>query len=525
MTDPRTMKTPGVYIAEQNAFPSSVVQVPTAEPAFIGYTEKAEARGKSLRCQPTRITSLAEFESLFGAGPGDDCVGFRLDPAGSAPAVNPDQPLAMRDAEAFLIDQTPYRLTQTRGFYWLYACMRQFFENGGWVCHVVSVGSYRNDEGIRIDAAELAAGLASLDKQPQVTLVVVPEAVLLPRAECHTLQRAMLAHCGALKNRFAILDLPEGYRPIADCIAPFRSALGTGHLDFGAAYYPWLHTTILEPQGLSHACLDADSRKVLIDCVKDEFAGPGTPPATLAEVDKIGTLVVTPEMDAEAAAARQEEIAALAKTLNSLSRRYAAFIEALARRRNLLPPAAALAGIYTLVDNSRGVWHAPANLSVTGAVSPAVEISDEAQQDLNVDPTGKSVNAIRSFPGMGTMVWGARTLDGNSLDWRYVPLRRTVIMLEESIRLALKAYVFEANVGNTWVTIRQMLQNFLTTLWKQGGLSGAAPEEAFAVSVGLGETMTAQDILEGTLRVTVMVALTRPAEFFEMTFEQTMQTA
>jgi phage tail sheath protein FI len=98
-----------------------------------------------------------------------------------------------------------------------------------------------------------------------------------------------------------------------------------------------------------------------------------------------------------------------------------------------------------------------------------------------------------------------------------------MIMLEESIRLAAKAYVFEPNTANTWVTVRSMIENFLTGIWKQGGLAGAIPEDAFSVHVGLGETMTPVDILEGILRITVLVAVSRPAEFIEITFQQQMQ--
>jgi phage tail sheath protein FI len=182
-----------------------------------------------------------------------------------------------------------------------------------------------------------------------------------------------------------------------------------------------------------------------------------------------------------------------------------------------------MAGIYTMVDNSRGVWKAPANVSLASVISPSVSISAEQQEDLNVTTAGKSINAIRSFIGEGVLVWGARTLDGNSLDWRYVNVRRTMIMLEESCRLAAKALVFEPNVANTWVTIKSMIQNFLTGIWKRGGLAGAVPEDAFSVHVGLGETMTPDDILEGILRVTVLVAMVRPAEFIEITFQQQMQ--
>lgn len=202
---------------------------------------------------------------------------------------------------------------------------------------------------------------------------------------------------------------------------------------------------------------------------------------------------------------------------------YQEMTEAIAKRANTMPPSAIMAGIYTRVDNSRGVWKAPANESVASVAGPTIVVSHGDQENLNVSTTGKSINAIRPFVGEGTLVWGARTLDGNSLDWRYISVRRTMIMIEESIRLASKAYVFEPNTANTWVTMRSMIENFLTNVWKDGGLAGSTPTDAFSVHVGLGETMTPVDILEGILRITVLVAVTRPAEFIEITFQQQMQ--
>jgi len=95
------------------------------------------------------------------------------------------------------------------------------------------------------------------------------------------------------------------------------------------------------------------------------------------------------------------------------------------------------------------------------------------------------------------LVWGARTLDGNSQDWRYINVRRTLIMIEQSLKLACSAYVFEANDSGTWITIKSMINNFLDNLWKQGALAGAVPEEVFDVQIGLGTTMTPNDILDG----------------------------
>ena len=143
---------------------------------------------------------------------------------------------------------------------------------------------------------------------------------------------------------------------------------------------------------------------------------------------------------------------------------------------------------------------------------------------MNVDVIGgKSINVIRPFPGIGTLVWGARTLDGNSQDWRYINVRRTLIMIEQSLKLATRAFVFEPNDSGTWVTLQSMMNNFLFNLWKQGALAGSAPEQAYSVQVGLGVTMTPNDILDGILRVSVKVAIVRPAEFIVITFQQQQQ--
>lgn len=190
---------------------------------------------------------------------------------------------------------------------------------------------------------------------------------------------------------------------------------------------------------------------------------------------------------------------------------------------NLLPPSAAMAGIYTMVDNTRGVWKAPANVSVNYVNKPKENIDNAMQADLNMPMNGKAINAIRTFPGEGIKVWGARTLDGNSQDWRYINVRRTITFLEQSVKNAARAYVFEPNDANTWINMKCMIENFLRSVWKRGGLAGASPEDAFEVHVGLGDTMTPEDILEGIMRITVLVAVSRPAEFIEITFQQQMQ--
>ena len=171
-----------------------------------------------------------------------------------------------------------------------------------------------------------------------------------------------------------------------------------------------------------------------------------------------------------------------------------------------------------------GVWKAPANTSITGAIGLPIQLTDNQQSGLNIDPnTGKSINAIRSFTGRGILVWGARTLAGNDNEWRYIPVRRTAIYIEQSCTIATEAYVFEPNDANTWTAIRTMLANFLSELWRAGGLAGASVKQSYFVKCGLGSTMTQNDILQGRLIVEIGFAPVRPAEFVVLRFEQKMQ--
>jgi hypothetical protein len=151
-----------------------------------------------------------------------------------------------------------------------------------------------------------------------------------------------------------------------------------------------------------------------------------------------------------------------------------------------------------------------------------VKIDSHDQEDLNVHTTGKSVNAIRAFTGKGTLIWGSRTLAGNDNEWRYVPVRRFFIMVEESTKKATEPFVFEPNDANTWVKVRSMIENFLVLQWRAGALQGAKPNEAFFVNVGLGETMTELDILEGRMIVEIGMTVVRPAEFIILRFSHKM---
>jgi phage tail sheath protein FI len=520
-----TLATPGVYIDERSVFPNSVVSVPTAVPAFIGYTYKADRAGKSLVMNATRIGSFTEFQNLFGGPPLTKfTIGDAPAPGAAPPPPKGKTPPPVPTAPVtpdFSVGTTGYTLTQDTKFI-LYNAIRLYYANGGGDCYIVSVGTYGPGTGAAtaLDATALTNGIAELVKHPEPTMVVIPEAVMLTdQADCTSVQQAMLMHCGdVMKSRIAILDVFNGYLPRtyddADVITQFRNGV-INFLDFGAAYYPWVETSIVQSNELDFRNLSNADKLVTILNAEADLLITDAAKATSTKTEYAKVTSTTDDAGAKV----------VHQLMLTTSPAYKNIMDAIRKEINLMAPSPAMAGIYCMVDNNRAVWKAPANVGVSSVIAPAVNLSDKDQQDLNVTLSGKSVNAIRSFTGEGVKCWGARTLDGNSQDWRYINVRRTMIFLEQSIKAAAKAYVFEPNDPNTWVSIKSMLNNFLNDVWKQGGLVGAKPEDAFIVDVGEGTTMTPVDILDGIMRITVKVAISHPAEFIVITFEQKMQQA
>ncbi|MFZ5964792.1 phage tail sheath family protein [Thalassococcus sp. BH17M4-6] len=491
-------KTPGVYIVEKPAFPNSVVEVATAVPAFIGYTQKAARGTTPLTNVPTRLTTMTEFEDLFG-GPPDRLFNR---------TVNDDETVDFtEDGQAF----------------YLYNSMRIFFNNGGGPCWIVSIGGYAADQYGQGDFTD--AMWQALAKEQEPTMYVVPDAVALNQADYNTISGRMVKECTDLQSRVAILDIYDGANPDIDTVINgedgFRQKVVLGDKpSYGMVYYPWLNSTVTSETDVMYTNLTEDSRGALKEEIDAEqaalasAAGKTVPPAVTALIARLT------EAPSEQYPALQTHL-----SLKAISPTYVEVMKGLLKAMNVLPPSGAMAGVYTRTDNTFGVFKAPANTGIMSCDSPTVAISSEQQQDLNVPLDGKAVNAIRTFMGRGVLVWGARTLDGNSQDFRYINVRRTLIMLEQSVYYAALAYVFAPNDAGTWQTVKTMLENFLNNQWKAGALAGSKPADAYDVSVGLGSTMTGNDILDGYMRVTVRVAITRPAEFIVITFQQKMQTS
>ncbi|MEM8998640.1 MAG: phage tail sheath C-terminal domain-containing protein [Bacteroidota bacterium] len=615
-----TMKTPGVYIQELDAFGNAVVPIPTAVPAFIGYTAQTSYNGQSLLNKAVKVTSLTEFLTIFGGTPPqvqytitssilpdridalqavvtatqktldaanaavkaaqskatpeqNDAVKAAttantaaktalttaqadpnikaLDAAQKALTANTDVTktsdleAAVKKAQAtidtlvnnasFVTGGYAYNIATSTINYRLYSGIKFFYENGGGECYIMSIGAYDYSKSSITDTTDFMNAITLLQKETEPTMLVIPDVVEIadptadPTSEtylqdkyanAYSLQSDMINNCGELQSRIAILDIPGGYsEPLVGTtsVEQFRNSvepIEAKSNSYAAAYYPWLHTTVYQTSEIGFANVNSKSYEQVTQLLNVEFtSSAGVIDPKVAKI--ISAFSASPETSLEKA----DQI------LQNLSKSYQLLMGAIMGNMNLLAPSAGMAGIYTSVDNSEGVWVAPANVGIQSTVSPSIKVDNDAQEDLNVPLDGKSICVIRSFTGRGNLVWGARTLDGNSNDWRYVNVRRTLMFIEQSVKDAAQAYVFAPNDASTWITVQSMISNFLTSLWNQGGLVGPKASDAFSVSVGLGSTMTAEDILLGIMRVAVKVAVSHPAEFIEITFQQEMQKA
>lgn len=629
-----TLKSPGVYVEEISTFPPSVAQVPTAVPAFIGYTKK-QGLTNDLGMKPKKIHSLLEFELLFGGAPEGE-LSVSLDTNNSVTGITVGQEM------------------------YLYNSMKLFYDNGGGVCYIVSIGKFTDG----ISKQNFLDGIQALKKYDEPTLYVAPDAALLSDInDLKDVHSSMLDECERLQDRFAILDIYKGdvdfSDPTAsDVIAEYRNKLpSNSNLKYGASYYPFLRTSLPLNFNFSDLSLSKNGTDIAFDTIIDESKFSDGKKDTLTNLEKASSdsksvktvvsdykfsiykeasganqkaelkakvkvindfftaftglsmshtnikstfdgikandtyfsnvykaydegikafntkLKASDELDAASGVSSDgtasftvdvsgvsgtsntidklyhmvkpflqrvfdelhkivndfyEEttsvMKALEDTLKAESPLYKSILTGIKQQGLVLPPSGAIAGVYAKVDNLRGVWKAPANIGLNSVNEPVVNLSAKDQEGLNVDEVaGKSINVVRAFTGKGNLVWGARTLAGNDNEWRYVSVRRFFNMVEESVKKTTEQFVFEPNDANTWVRIRSMIENFLTNQWRNGALAGAKTEDAFYVRVGLGQTMTAQDILNGILNVEIGMAVVRPAEFIVLKFSHKLQ--
>ncbi len=340
--------------------------------------------------------------------------------------------------------------------YYMYHSIQLYFANGGAACRVVSVGSHA--DAINID--QLLAGMELLTEE-EVDLLLPSDAVQLPVDQYYRYCQAMLSQCHSVGDRFALIDLHH-----SDTISNFRSGLGNSFLNYGAAYSPYLQSV------LRYRYTDA-SVSIVID---------GAAPVTLADMT----------VDAHIQGVRR----------------------LLGNYTVTLPPSAAVAGVHAKADHQRGVWRAVCDIHLQAVAGPVIKYSSLDQAPMNVDTgTGKSINAIRTFRDKGTVVWGARTLDGNSDEWRYITTRRLFLKIERNLKQIAAAATGDANMARSWNRLKTAVASYLDNLWRDGALSGTKASDAYFVRIG-----PDAEASQTSLNIKVGLAVFRPAEFITVSF-------
>jgi len=553
--------TPGVYIEEVSRIPASVVPVATAIPGFIGYTEKGPTN------VPTRISSMLEYEATFG-GPFDEPYTILL--TGASPTTN------------YTITDPTFAK-----FALHYNMQMYFANGGGpcWIISIGSysstfatVGNFtaglaaaeQVDEITLIVAPEVVS-LADASRKTFNDAALLQCSLLKDRFVLMDVEDAGAAsvktdgdnfrslHVGANNLKYGAAYFPALNTPIVRSYDETKLVVTDSRTGFSYTYGTSPNNTLSTIRTGVVAYVEATvgtlttSDNITINGVVliagAHFAIGATPTASAANLrDAINAHpVLSQSVRATSSAATITVLSVISGTAGNItatvtanftitdgpdpgvnntadSGLYAKIKADLDKKLIQVYPSAAMAGVYASVDRDRGVWKAPANVGVNLVDTLSTNVSADEQGLLNVDPTsGKSINAIRSFAGRGILVWGARTLAGNDNEWRYINVRRLFIFVEESIKKATEFVVFEPNDSNTWARLKTMIGSFLTDLWRSGGLVGAKTEHAFFIKVGLGETMTAQDILEGKCIIQIGMAASRPAEFIILQFEHKLQ--
>lgn len=460
-------RTPGMYIEEISTFPHSIHPLPTSKPVFIGFTERGP---KHL----TEIFSLSDFLQLFGE-PSLELPGFVVD-GNSVHTLNGEP-----------IPETPE--------YHLFYSLQLYFANGGGPCYILPVGHY--GETYSIEAFKHTIRLLETHKGPSIIVLTDLGGVLDPH-DYYSIYEEALDVCQKIGNCFTIIDVKQSDSSPNDHqinIQELRNYLGGSNLQFGAAYYPVLVTYLRHRYSEDEITVIRDGNEMVLRH-SDQ---------TISE-----DLSKKSESFYHNDGERKANYRDIINQINSVNL--------------VLPPSGPVAGIYAYMDLTRGVWKAPAGVALNDIDRPLLNISSSEQELMNISPDGKSVNAIRTFANRGIQIWGARTLVGNDNEWRYVSVRRFLSMVEASIQNSIKAFVFEPNDANTWRTVESMIENFLMILWRDGGLQGNKPEQAFFVKVGLGTTMTQNDIIDGKLIIELGVAPVKPAEYIIIKMVQKMSS-
>lgn len=566
-------KTPGVYIQEISTLPASIVPVATAIPAFVGYTAQRFRNGETFEINiPVRVSSYLEYKEIFGESFEEKYIITITD----GPGVAITEPTNF--SQYLMTYQVYMYFSNGGGPCWIVSVGDYLAEASGNDINVNDLLDGLNvleeeDEPTLLVVPE-AVMLSDIDRKTLHDQMLAQCAKLQDRfaiLDALHYNGQTVAEDGAdFRSEVGSSDLKYGasyypnlktilfrnFNPNVLTVVDNRGGAGLGpfnglaieQLSTGQTFasatirinnnanisgdaFTIGGSTFTEGAQFNQGAGNSTTAQALLAAIQSA----ADPAYTAIRNGEVITLVATTPGEAGAAlvltytdaganggaVVSGEGTFSWALPDKSL---YNTIIASLQSKLMNLYPSASMAGVYARIDSQRGVWKAPANVEIRSILRPVVAISHEEQEVMNVDATsGKSINVIRFFQGKGNLVWGARTLAGNDNEWRYIPVRRLYIFIEESVKKATEFVVFEANDANSWLRVKTMIENFLTNLWREGALAGAKSEQAFFVRVGLGQTMTALDILEGRMIVEIGLAAVRPAEFILLKFSHKLQ--
>lgn len=430
---------------KKNFSPQIQETLPATVPVFIGYTEKAvPGYGK-----PTKITSLKEYETLFGKAP--------LSKEASNAKI-----------KATIRVNGTINITMPKLKKLMYYSMQLFFNNGGKICYIIALGNGVNHE-TAIDTLKREREFGR-EPKPEPNLIVLPDAIY---EDYSKLYQKVLSLCAITKDCFAIFDVPMGVgKTITEDIKGFRSAVGSKNLKYAAAYYPYVQTNI--------HCQYDDSDVIVSEI--DSNTG-------REKVDANGNVIIT----------------ALKKIKSREPEKYNKIKKAIDSMSLTLPPSAAVAGVFAKVEEGSRVWMPSFFQSLNSVIKPSVQISRKDRINLYVKPTnGKAINIIlqSSTSGRNTL-WPAYTLDYNNRESRIIFVQRFRMYLEQLIQRETLYAAFEPNNAKTWLRLRKISEAILYEFWAEGAIRAYPAKDAYFVQCGLGTTMTQKDIDEGRIIIKI----------------------
>ncbi|MCG1055031.1 phage tail sheath family protein [Mycetohabitans sp. B5] len=461
---------PGVYVEEDANLSFSVSSGATAIPLFVGNFYGLEAEFPPADC--VAVSDWLAFERQFVSG-------ARPEVTITLPSSMPPSSPRSTESQGSDGNAKAPRCTVEYQPNWAAYAVHHYFDNGGGPCYVFALNALK-DYLKKVDLKKVDLKKDDLEAALKKSIQAYPDITLL----CYCDWVGGTAESEKVYEAFnTLLDKPGGYFLLADS-DDGKPLVGVTAAQT-AVYYPALKTRY-------RPMVPADNQ-IVIKGYSDE---------------KVKNLDGLRKLDNAKALCQSIDEELVDKIQHE--------------KPVVLRASPAVAGLYAKTDRTRGVWKAPANVAVAGVEqlfeakckgtdlsTTPILISDEKQSELQK----QGINALRTFQGKGTLVWGARTLAFTSKKWCYIPVRRLFNAAERDMQQAMRAVMFEPNSEPTWQKVRVALDNYLHTLWRLGALQGAKPEEAYRVQVGRGQTMTQDDIKQGKLIVQVGMAAVRPAEF------------